>query len=1016
MNAAQFSGARCEVCGASGALADRDGICPVCLLDSMLADDANEEPEVSPRTKDTCGPYQLERLIGRGGNGMVFLARKSATRQPVALKMLASAHLAGPEELRRFRLEAAAAAELAHPHIIRVLESGEEDGTPWFAMDFAAAGSLADKLMAEGAAETLRSSPRGHVELMLKVSRAVHFAHQRGVLHRDLKPANVLLDENGDPLVADFGLARMIHAPSGVTMTGAALGTPAYMSPEQAAGVAVTTSSDVYSLGAVLFHLLTGKPPFEAPTPLEILRLSSSRDAPDPRTLASWIDKDLAMVCLKALRREQAARYESASALADDLDAWLRGEAVQARPLPWSEKFAKWCRRHPITASLTAAITVATLVLGVVLVLGSLMLREERDHAQRQEAIALTHAAAATRARDESRLHSYAADMYLAFRAFEDGHLGLARQMLGRQQVPADLDDLRGFEWHALNRRCKGDDLRCWLEHQGAVCAVAFSPDGKHLASGSRDGLLVIRSVPEGEPILVLPKPDAPRGAAEIPLITAATARSAAATRFLISSGVNPDDFRMRARTAKIGEVTSLAYSPDGRTLATAGLGSYVRLWSIPEGELRGIVPVTTATALDFTPDGRFLVVHLHADKDRNRHESRIYQSDSLSLHYAIGDLKETIALSPADGTLATVASGGTEVRLTNPATKQTIRTIQPSVPLKRMTFSRDGRFLHGVDSEGTTAGTWSVKTGARTAMLFPVAGRFDLLVPSPCGEFFASTGASQQIAWQQAEGSASAGLLGGHEDVIRALAASPDGRYLASGGNDHSLRLWPANAPEKAVAPVDPFLAIETPDAIREMLGKNGMLARTADGYWLGGSGVGADFRLVSRKGEFLRKVRAPEGSFERLSASRDGSRLAVLSWPRGLRVLAPDGNSWSREWILLSGTVGPIVFSPDGSLIASGGDDNIVSIRDSTDGRLVARLKGHQGVIIDLAFSPDGRTLASTAEDKTLRLWHCPTWRDLGVLHRGERISQLIFSPFGDVLHARSADGVREFGAAGP
>ncbi len=1016
MSTAQSPEARCRVCGASGAFADEDGLCPICLLETVLAIDPEEPPEDAPPQLETCGPYQIERLIGRGGKGMVFLARKPGAAQPVALKMLASAHLASPDDLRRFRLETAAVADLMHPHIIRVHDSGEEDGSPWFAMDFAIGGSLADTLATIQHTDALRSYLREHVEMMIKVTRAVYFAHQRGVLHRDLKPANILLDAEGNPQVADFGLARMLHAPSGVTMTGAALGTPAYMSPEQAAGVAVTTASDVYSLGAMLFHLLTGKPPFDAPTPLEILRLASVQDAPDPRISAPWIDRDLAMVCLKALRRQQASRYDSAAALADDLESWLHGEAVQARPLPWLEKIVKWCRRHPITATLAATVAIAAVLLAVVLLGASLMLRDERDNAQKQEAIARIHATDATRVRDESRLNSYAADMYLAFRAFDDGHLGLARQMLKRQQAPADMADLRGFEWHALARRCAGDDLQCWRDHQGAVRAVAFSPDGKNLASGSRDGLLIIRSVPGGEILLSLPRPDAPRGPAEIPLITAVTMQSAAATKFLITSGINPDDFRMRARPSKIGEVTSLAFSPDGLSLATAGLGSYVRLWSLPQGDLKGLIPITTATSLAFTPDKKFLVVQLHDDVDHSRHECRIYRMKDLALHHEISNLQAPLALSLADGTLATVAEGSTEVSLVNLETKNLVRSIQPSFPLKRIAFSRDGKFLHGVDHNGSTAGTWSVESGGRTAMIFPVADRFDLFEPSPCGVFFASTGSAQRIAWQHGTGSAPAAWLGGHEDVIRALAISPDGRWIASGGNDHSLRFWKTEVPETQQPSVDPFRAMDVPDAIRTMVGSRGLIAPTAGGHWLEDATHGGEFRLVSKQGETLRRVPAPAGAFERLSASQDGSRLAVLAWPRGLRVLAADGKSWSHEWILLSGTVGPIVFSPDGSMIASGGDDNMVSIRDSATGQLIAQIRGHQGAIIALAFTPDGRTLASTAEDKTLRLWHCQTWRDLGTLHRGERLAQIVFSSSGDVLHARAPDGIREFGAADP
>lgn len=1004
---------RCQRCGTSGAFAAGDGLCPGCLLEAALAHEPPDDAGGHQDIRDSCGIYQIEKVIGRGGNGIVFLARKPGSTAPFALKMLASARLAGPAEHRRFRLEAAAAMELDHPHIIRVHDSGEEDGAPWFVMDFAAGGSLHDQLAAAAGPEPEKL--RHHVETIATVARAVHFAHERGVLHRDLKPANILIDGAGNPLVADFGLARLIHDPSGVTMTGAALGTPGYMAPEQAAGNAVTTAADVFSLGAMLYHLLTGRPPFDAPTPLETLRLVTSQDAPDPRNTAPWIDRDLATVCQKALRRERASRYESAAALADDLDSWLRGEPVKARPLPLPEKAAKWCRRHPIAATLTAASAVAAAVLGTVLVTGSMMLRDERNHALRQKAAALTHAAAATRARDDSRLHSYAADMYLAFRAFDDGHLGLARRMLERQVPTGGLPDLRGFEWRALARRCRGDDLKSWHDHHGAVCAVAFSPDGKQLASGSRDGLLVVRSVPDGRTFLALPKPGTPRGGAEIPLMAAVMARSADAAKFLLAAGVGPDELRMRARPSKLGEITSLAWSPDGTLLATAGLGSYVRLWSVPAGDLTGIVPIRTATSLAFTPDGRFLVTHLHGEDDLNRHECRIHRVGDLSLHHVINGLRAAHAISPADGTLATISSQGDEVSLTNPATLAQVGTIAPSIPLKRLVFSRDGCLLHGVDFNGTTAGSWSVDGGGRTAVLFPVAGTIDLLEPSPCGSFFASTGSAQRIAWQHGNGGAPAMLLGGHEDVIRALDVSPDGAFIASGGNDHSLRLW-RTTQSPARRAEDPFPSLDPPAAVRDMAGDPALVARMENGYWISDGENDGLLRMVSEEGETLRSVRLPKGSFLRLCSSPDGSRLAVFSWPRGLRVLlSHEGPVWSDDWKLSSGTVGPIVFSPDGCLLASGGDDNTISVRDAWNGGLLAQLKGHQGGIIDLAFSPDGRTLASIAEDKTLRLWHCATWRDLGTLHQGERLERITFDRSGAILHARAADGVREFGRPG-
>lgn len=1001
----------CKQCSTRGTFADGDGLCPACLLETALMTEDLHEDDEEPVIRESCGDYQILRMIGRGGNGLVFLAKKHGADRPVALKMLASARVAGPDDLRRFRLEISAAAQLDHPHIIRVHDSGEDQGAPWFTMQYAAGGSLADQLNADKSPETLQHHLRTRVAMMAKVARAVHFAHERGVLHRDLKPANILIDEAGNALVADFGLARMLHQPSGVTMTGAALGTPGYMAPEQAAGTEVTTAADVYGLGAVLYQVLTGKPPFEAPTPLETLRLVTSQDALDPRSSATWIDQDLAMICLKALRRERTARYSSADAMAQDLDAWLRGEPVTARPLPWSEKIVKWCRRRPITATLLAASLVAAFALTAVLITGSMMLREQRNIALEQKATAVMHAQAATQARDDSRLHSYAADMYLAFRAFDDGHLGLARRMLARQQPHDDLPDLRGFEWHALTRRCQGDDLQSWHDHQGAVCTVAFAPQGNMLASGSRDGLLKIRSIPDGRTILSLPKADTPRGIAEIPLMTTIASRSAETTQLLLAARITPDEMRMRARPSKLGEITSLAWSPDGQILATAGLGSYVRLWTMPAGELSGIIPVRTVKSLHFSADGTWIIVYLHSD-DGNDHECRIYRAADLSLHHTLTNLQAPHAVSPFDGTIATIAKNTFEVCLTDPLTKKVRHTLQPGLALQRLVFSRDGAFLHGVDATGFTAGTWTIATGARSGLLYPVAGKFDLLEPSPDGQSFASTGSGQHLAWQHKLGNAPAVMFHGHEDTIRAIAISPNGKWIASGGNDHSVRLWQVAPRDVTNRGNDPFQQQQLPEALRPRISEKTRYTRTNVGILLGSDNPYDSLQWLNEQGTSLRTIKPPGGKYLRLASSPTGDHIAAFYWPRAVRVYSTSTATWSKDWMLSSGTVGPIVFSPDGSLLASGGDDNTISIRDTIDGRLIAQLKGHQGSIIDLAFTPDGRTLASIAEDNTLRLWHCPTWRDLGTLHKGERLSRLQFRPDGKILYAAATEGWREFG----
>lgn len=1009
-------GERCPHFDIPGAFVESDGLCPGCLLQLVLDGDAPGNFQEEAIIGDTCGIYQLDGVLGRGGNGIVFLARRPGSRKSYALKMLASARFAGPEELRRFRLEAESAMALEHPNIIRVVDVGEENGAPFFVMEHAEGGSLADKLSREADPDSLRAALHERVGIVILVARAVHFAHERGVLHRDLKPANILMDGEGRPLVGDFGLARSLHSPSGVTMTGAALGTPAYMAPEQAAGATLTVAADVFSLGAVLFHLIAGRPPFEGNTPLETLRLVAGTDAPDPRTLEPWIDRDLAMICLTALRRQVAGRYASAAVLADDLERWSKGEAVLARPLSWPEKWVKWCRRHPIAATFSLSSAVAAFSLAIMFVTGSMMLREERNRALAQEAIARVSAANATLARDESRLNSYAADMYLAFRAFDDGHLGQARRMLARQEPPPGLPDLRGFEWHALSRRCRGDEFRVWQDHQGAVTAVAFSPDGKQVASAGRDGQLIVREVPEGGITLALPKGNAPRGVAEIPLMAAVASRSAELRKMMLGVPLNPDEVRMRGRPSKLGEISAVAWSPDGRRLATGGLGSYVRVWSYPAGEMLGVVPVITAEDLAFSPDGAHLAVFLHGEEDEASHELRIYQPD-LSLAARVEGLRAAHAFSADGGTVAIIEAGGTRVSLLDTSTAEARSTFEPSVGLKQLAFSRDASVLWGVETGGTFLASWKTRGFQRLSNVFPVAGKFDLLCPLQDGGTLASTGCGQRLALQHAAGATPASLLAGHEDAIRSLTASPDGRWLVTGGNDHSTRLWSA-APKSPAAQAGAGGTGENDlsGPLKALLKPGAVIARAKNGFWVGDGSPEAEIRFLDLDGVERRKVRGPGGAYLRLVCTVDGGRLGAFAWPRGLHLLDDDGGSWREVWKLSSGTAGPIVFSTDGAWIASGGDDNMITVRRVSDGSEISLLKGHQGGIVDLAFTPDDRTLASTSEDGTLRLWHCPTWRDLGVLHQGERLGRLEFSADGSRLHARGDGGqIREFGREG-
>ena len=340
-----------------------EGLCAACLFragleamgDPLPSDDSISAP---PRPKPGSphaasrlryfGDYELIDEIARGGMGVVYRARQISLDRPVALKMILP-HRLDEDAIRRFRQEVESAANLDHPNIVPVFEFGRHDGQFFYSMKLIEGCNLADEL------PRFQEDPRASAGLMATIARAVYHAHQRGVLHRDLKPQNILIDRDGQPHVTDFGLAKRMEASRELTHTGDWAGTPDYMSPEQRAGEFknLTTATDIYSLGAIFYAMLTGHPPFRGPK-----TKISWMDLPDeparPRSLDPQIDPDLETICLKCLDNDANRRYPSAAALADDLDRWLRGEPITARPVSSCERVLKWVRRRPAIAALSA--------------------------------------------------------------------------------------------------------------------------------------------------------------------------------------------------------------------------------------------------------------------------------------------------------------------------------------------------------------------------------------------------------------------------------------------------------------------------------------------------------------------------------------------------------------------------------------------------------------------------------------------------------------------------------------
>jgi serine/threonine protein kinase/TolB-like protein/Tfp pilus assembly protein PilF len=342
----------CAKCGATVFADSPRGFCSVCLFKTglgSLEEDHDGEPEAT-RIQMDFGDYELVEEIGRGGQGVVYRARQKSLNRIVALKVIGLGQWAAKAHVKRFRLEAEAAASLEHPCIVPIYEVGERDGACYFSMKFVEGGQLD---------EVIRRAPMSiqqAVELIAKVALTVHYAHEHAILHRDIKPGNILLDASGEPHLTDFGLARLLETESSITHTLDVLGTPSYMAPEQAVGnnAAVSSATDVYGLGAVLYQLLTGQPPFAGGTTYETIKLLLDTEPRQPRLLNPKIDRDLSTICLKCLDKDPKRRYPSALALAQDLQRWLKHEPIQARRTGISTRARKWVRRNRIIAALIA--------------------------------------------------------------------------------------------------------------------------------------------------------------------------------------------------------------------------------------------------------------------------------------------------------------------------------------------------------------------------------------------------------------------------------------------------------------------------------------------------------------------------------------------------------------------------------------------------------------------------------------------------------------------------------------
>jgi WD40 repeat protein/tRNA A-37 threonylcarbamoyl transferase component Bud32 len=902
--------------------------------------------------------YEVLGVLGRGGMGVVYKARQARLNRLVALKMILAGAHAGEQELARFRTEAEAVARLQHPNVVQIHEVGEHQGLPFFSLEFCPGGSLDRKVRGTP------QPPREAARLAELLARAMDAAHRAGIIHRDLKPANVLLAADGTPRITDFGLAKKLDEAVGQTASGAVMGTPSYMAPEQAQGEAgrVGPAADVYALGAVLYELLTGRPPFKAATSLDTMLQVLTDEPVSPRRLLSGLPRDLETICLKCLAKRPAQRYASAGALADDLRRFLGGEPIQARPVGGWERAWKWCRRHPAVSALTAAVVlVAALGFGLVTWKWQAALAAQHAAEQaRQNEAAARLAEEGQKNRAEQALAKANTNLYFY------GITLAERQLAAHQVAPADETlaacpaDLRRWEWSYLRRRCHADLLTVTADEAGA-CSLAFSPDGRRLACGGGNPLrsgtparVTVWDAATGRLLLTM------KGKHSGPVTSVAfspdgTRLASASTGLDYPRLVRGD---LKALTAPKGEVflwdadtgkevtqlagcASVAFSPDGHYLATAGSHSAVLLYDVQTGrqEIAFDGPAGKIEDVAFSPDGKLLAAAGFTygfDENKNRIPRREFKvwdtatrKETSALPKSLGPVT-AIAFGPG-GTLAT--AGGKGVHLWDLATGAERRTLHgPGEELSGVKFSADGQRLAASCLDGTVR-VWDPDTG-------------------------------QEIS-----------TFAGHRGEALGITFAPPGsgtsRRLASAGSDGRVKVW-------------------------DLFASNNPLSLPGHGALITGIALTGDGR--------------------RLASSSPDEHLVIV-WDLA------DGRPLSR----LACTAWQVAFSPDGTRLVTAGGDPLdtsrpgdLAVWDVETGRLLLSLAGHTRFVVGVAFSADGKYLVSGSADfrkhqrGEVKVWDTATWKELNSASLGDLIlGGLAVSPDGSsVALAVSDQTVRLWG----
>lgn len=998
----------CPDCGVPLARHGTDGTCLAFLLSLARREGGRRdefEAAASPGNPHRFGDYELLEVLAKGGMGVVWRARQLPLNRLVALKMIRGGHLADEEAIRRFRIEAETVARLDHPNIVPIYDVGELEGFHYFTMKLVEGHTLVSEVACSPELETSSVAA-----LLATVARAVHHAHQHGVIHRDLKPANILINGSGEPQVTDFGIAKLLRsANSGQpTLVGQAVGTPEYMSPEQASGqsLLVSTSSDIYALGAILYALLGGRPPVERGGNEEthsLLRRIIEEEPPPLRRLNPKVDADLATVCHKCLEKEPHRRYASALDLANDLDRWGRGEPIRARPSAPTEWVWKWVRRHRALAALSGALILLSLLTLLGLVwharqtdqlnsdLNSVLLRSRM---QRVEDLFSSGNTPRAMAELVQIARGSPGDSVVAHRLVS----AVAGRRFARPCLPALTNGQSLGAAHFspdgrwVVKMTDGTNVLLHDSRTGALLAahsgygssydsISFSPDGRMMATGLEDGRAIVWEPVTGR---ILSPAMRHGGAVEATdfspdgrrLVTGS--RDSTARIWSVETGepITPL-LRHRARIRRV------RFSPDGRRVATASNDGTAQVWDARTGAPIGSALKHEAGTdnLAFSPDGLRLIT---ASRDAT---ARIWETESgrqLGPPLRHADRVRTVAFT-SDGELVATSSTDGTARIWNSRTGEPLTLpLRHRSDVRPLAFSPDGRFLL-TGSHDTTAHVWDARTGARICEPVPASARISDVEFHPDGtKFLVGDEDGRVQVWELPPQILPIEVR--HNASIVDARFCPDGASFAIGGRDGGVQVWSLDA---GLHPVGEYR--HQARVFSLMFDRSGQRLLTASEDGTARSWDVAERRLSNT---YSHDARPPIYSAK---FSPNGQWAITTSEDRTARVWSLTSDAAKEISLLHPAPVVDGQFSPDSRWVVTACDDWVARLWEVSTGRLIGEGFRHDSKNPTACFSSDGNWILTASLDKTARLWDArnPQNPPVEILRHSAGVRSAVFSP---------------------